>query len=108
MRTRDVASLLSLAAGAATCHRVDEGGVVNYGEELPAGMAFEAYMRLQPGMTGGEVLRRAGPPDHGTVEDARTVAKALYDHPTRASPVLTVVAIRGGRAANLERNRKTD
>lgn len=74
----------------------------------PAGMAFETYIRLQPGMTEGEVLLRAGPPDHETVEDTRAVAKSLYYYPTRANPFLTVVTIRGGRVANLERNRKTD
>lgn len=72
------------------------------------GMAFETYIRLSAGMTEGEVLMRAGPPDQETIEDTRAVAKSWYYYPTSANPFLTVVTIRGGRVANLERNRKTD
>jgi hypothetical protein len=71
-------------------------------------MAFETYIRLQAGMTEGELLLRAGPPDQETIEDTRAVAKSLYYYPTSSDPFLTVVMIRGGRIANLERNRKTN
>ncbi|MGE5526316.1 MAG: DUF4124 domain-containing protein [Rhodospirillaceae bacterium] len=74
----------------------------------PRGMAFETYIRLQVGMTEGEVLMRAGPPDQETIDDTRVIAKSLYYYPTSANPFLTVVSIRGGRVAALERNRKTD
>lgn len=74
----------------------------------PRGMAFETYIRLQVGMTEGEVLMRAGPPDQETIDDTRLIAKSLYYYPTSANPFLTVVSIRGGRVAALERNRKTD
>lgn len=74
----------------------------------PRGMAFETYIRLQVGMTEGEVMMRAGRPDQETIEDTRAVAKSLYYSPTSSDPFLTVVTIRGGRVANLERNRKTN
>jgi hypothetical protein len=74
----------------------------------PRGMAFETYIRPQAGMTEGELLLRAGPPDQETIEDTRAVAKSLYYYPTSSDPFLTVVTIRGGRIANLERNRKTN
>lgn len=74
----------------------------------PRGMAFETYIRLAVGMTEGEVLLRAGLPDRETIEDTRRVVKSMYYYPTSANPFLTVVTIRDGRVANLERNRKTD
>jgi len=74
----------------------------------PRGMAFATYIRLQVGMTEGELLLRAGPPDRETIEDTRAVAKSLYYYPTSSDPFLTVVTVRGGRVADIERNRKTD
>lgn len=74
----------------------------------PRGMAFATYIRLQVGMTEGELMLRAGPADQETIEDTRAVVKSLYYYPTSSDPFLTVVTIRGGRVANLERNRKTD
>ncbi|OGA48999.1 MAG: hypothetical protein A3G24_26225 [Betaproteobacteria bacterium RIFCSPLOWO2_12_FULL_62_13] len=71
------------------------------------GMDFDTFVRLQTGMTEGELLLRAGPPDYATVENFRNdIVKLFYYHPTVANPFITVVTLRGGRIANIERNRK--
>ncbi|MCW5603882.1 MAG: DUF4124 domain-containing protein [Burkholderiales bacterium] len=72
------------------------------------GMDFDTYIRLQTGMTEGELILRAGKPDHESVENARRdVVKSFYYYPTAANPFVTVVTLRGGRIANIERTRKT-
>lgn len=72
------------------------------------GMDFGVYIHLRRGMTEGEVLLRAGKPDQETVEGGRNfVVKSLYYYPTLADPYITVVTVRGGRVAELERTRKT-
>lgn len=72
------------------------------------GMPFEVFMRLEAGMPEGELLLRAGKPDQETVDNLRgDIVKTWYYHPTSGNPFLTVVTLRGGRIANLERNRKT-
>lgn len=74
----------------------------------PRGMDFGVYIHLRRGMSEGEVLLRAGKPDQETVEGYRNfVVKSLYYYPTAADPFITVVTLRGGRVANLERTRKT-
>jgi Domain of unknown function (DUF4124) len=71
------------------------------------GMDFDVYIRLQSGMTEGELLLRAGKPDHEGVESFRyDIVKSYYYFPTVANPYITVVTLRGGRIANLERTRK--
>lgn len=77
--------------------------------EIPVrGMAFDTFIRLQRGMTEGELLLRAGAPDHATVENFRyDVVKSFYYYPTVGNPFLTVVTLRGGRIAEIERTRKT-
>jgi hypothetical protein len=68
------------------------------------GMAFDTFIRLQPGMTEGELLVRAGQPDHESVENFRAaIVKTYYYFPTVANPFTTVVTVRGGRIANLDR-----
>jgi hypothetical protein len=75
---------------------------------MARGMEFETYIRLQPGMTEAELHLRAGKPDHESVDNARhDIVKSLYYYPTSSNPYLTVVTVRGGRIANIERNRKT-
>lgn len=72
------------------------------------GMAFGVYMHLRRGMTEGEVLLRAGKPDQETVEGGRNfVVKSLYYYPTLSDPFITVITLRGGRVAELERKQKT-
>jgi hypothetical protein len=71
------------------------------------GMDFDIYVRLQRGMTEGELLLRAGKPDYETVDNfVGDIAKSLYYLPTHSNPYITMVTIRGGRIAELERTRK--
>ena len=54
------------------------------------------------------MVLRAGKPDQETFEGGRNfVVKSLYYYPTPADPFITVVTLRGGRVAELERTRKT-
>ena len=71
------------------------------------GMDFDVFIRLQSGMTEGELLLRAGRPDHEGLENLRhDIVKSYYYFPTVANPYTTVVTLRGGRIANLERIKK--
>ncbi len=71
------------------------------------GMDFDIFIRLQAGMTEGELLLRAGRPDHEGLENFRNdIVKSYYYFPTVANPYTTVVTLRGGRIANLERIKK--
>lgn len=75
-------------------------------EPPPNGMAFEVYIRLEHGMTEGELVLRAGKPDHQVIENHRDGHKSLYYYPTTANPYLTTVSLRNGRIVNIERIRK--
>jgi hypothetical protein len=71
------------------------------------GMDFDTYIRLQRGMTEGELLSRAGPPDYVALDAVRReVAKSFYYYPTATDPFTTVVTVRGGRIDNIERTKK--
>lgn len=71
------------------------------------GMDFDTFIRLQIGMTEGELLLRAGRPDHESVDQMYyDVVKSYYYYPTAANPFITVVKVRGGRIVELERTRK--
>lgn len=71
------------------------------------GMDFPTFIRLHRGMTEGELMLRAGRPDFESVENFRhDVVKSYYYYPTAADPFITVVSVRGGRIAHIERNRK--
>jgi hypothetical protein len=78
-------------------------------QESPVrGMEFSTFTRLQHGMSEGEVLLRAGKPDHESIENFRNlIVKSLYYYPTVVNPYITVVTLRGGRIAEIERTRKT-
>jgi len=67
------------------------------------GMEFDTYIRLQRGMSEGELLVRAGRPDHETVDNLVDYDRTLYYFPTVANPYTTVVRLRSGRIASLER-----
>jgi hypothetical protein len=71
------------------------------------GMAFDTYIRLERGMSEGELVLRAGQPDQVALDtNAYGLVKSYYYFPTGADPFITVVTLRGGRIANLERTRK--
>lgn len=76
-------------------------------EPAARGLDFDVYIRLKSGMSEGELLQRAGPPDFQSVENARgLIAKSFYYYPTTANPFTTIVSLRGGRIANIERIKK--
>ncbi len=71
------------------------------------GMDFDVFIRLQYGMSEGELLLRAGRPDHEGLDGFRhDIVKSYYYFPTVANPFTTVVKLRGGRIASLERIKK--
>jgi len=71
------------------------------------GMAFDTYIRLERGMSEGELVLRAGSPDHVSSEEAPWgFARLYYYMPTATDPFTTVVTLRGGRIERLERTRK--
>ncbi len=71
------------------------------------GMDFDTFIRLQRGMTEGELLLRAGRPDHESVENLRhDIVRTFYYFPTVANPFTTVVTLRGGRIADVDRIKK--
>jgi len=72
------------------------------------GMDFTTFTHLRRGMSEGEVLLRAGKPDHESVENFRHfIVKSLYYYPTVGNPYITVVTLHGGRIFEIERTRKT-
>ena len=71
------------------------------------GMDFDVYIRLQRGMTEGELLLRAGRPDHESLDGFGVgVVKSYYYFPTTSNPYTTVVTRRGGRIFALDRIKK--
>jgi hypothetical protein len=90
--------LLSLLLLAPLAHAADES---------PRGMAFEVYIRLEHGMTEGELVLRAGKPDHHSNDNVREGLKTFYYYPTTANPHLTTITLRSGRIANIERVRRS-
>ena len=82
--------------------------VVAAAETQPRGMPFEVYIRLEHGMTEGELVLRAGKPDHQSVDNRREGLKSFYYYPTSAIPHLTTVTLRSGRIINIERERKSN
>ncbi|HKA41690.1 MAG TPA: DUF4124 domain-containing protein [Burkholderiales bacterium] len=71
------------------------------------GMEFDTFIRLQRGMTEGELLIRAGRPDYTTVDNFRNdIVKTYYYFPTVSNPFTTTVTVRGGLIDNLDRIKK--
>lgn len=70
------------------------------------GMEFDVYIRLQRGMTEGELLIRAGRPDYETVDNLVDFVKTYYYLPTVSNPFTTSVTIYGGRIAAIDRVKK--
>jgi hypothetical protein len=71
----------------------------------PRGMDFSIYAMLQRGMTEGELLQRAGRPDHVSL-DSFEIQKTFYYFPTPANPYTTSVVLRGGRIHDIDRIKK--
>jgi uncharacterized protein DUF4124 len=67
------------------------------------GMEFGTFIRLQAGMTEGELLVRAGRPDHEAIENLADYDRTYYYFPTVANPFTTMVRLRSGRIVNLDR-----
>ena len=71
------------------------------------GMEFDVYIRLQNGMSEGELLLRAGKPDSEAIENLRgDIVKTYYYMPTNSNPWITTITLRGGRIVNLDRIKK--
>ena len=71
------------------------------------GMDFATYIRLDRGMSEGELLQRAGRPDQmGVDRQQGDIVKSYYYLPTNADPFITIVTVRGGRIDNIERTKK--
>lgn len=88
------------------------------------GMSFEVYIMLRQGMTEGELLQRAGPPDYestdGTVGSSVAIGRRgnrahsfnnlelrkFYYFPTPSDPFTTVVTLTGGLISDLQRTRQ--
>jgi hypothetical protein len=71
------------------------------------GMEFDVYSRLQRGMTEGELLQRAGKPDHESLDGLRRdIIRTFYYFPTSSNPYTTVVTLRGGRIDEIDRVKK--
>jgi len=68
------------------------------------GLEFRKYISIQRGMTEGEMLGYAGPPDLAVRDDW---AMRTYTYmPTVSDPFITTISIVNGRVSGLERNRK--
>lgn len=73
----------------------------------PRGLPFETYIQIRRGMSEGELLGRAGPPDHrGNEVNRGLVQESWYYLPTATDPFTTIIQMRGGRVVDTERIRK--
>jgi hypothetical protein len=71
------------------------------------GMSFDIYIRLQNGMSEGELVLRAGKPDSEAVENFHNdIVKTYYYFPTSSDPWITTIKLRGGRIVEMERIKK--
>jgi hypothetical protein len=96
--------------------------------QSPRGMDFDVFIRIERGMTEGEILTRAGEPDLLSVDGSQefsassavvtppvinrgrftqtNVIKTYTYLPTIANPFTTVITFSGGRVTNIERIKK--
>ncbi len=81
-----------------------------WGEGIAGQIDTGAYLRLQKGMSEGEVLFRVGVPDKEVYFDseaqrtAQSIKQLLYiPSPEEADPYLTIITILQGRILNIER-----
>jgi hypothetical protein len=101
--------LLILALIASACGIAPDAGAqpMVVAQSDARGMAFDVFIRLQQGMSEGELLLRAGKPDSQSVENMRNdIVKTYYYFPTSSDPWITTIRLEGGRSASLERIKK--
>jgi hypothetical protein len=67
------------------------------------GLEFRKYISIQRGMTEGEVLSIAGPPD---LQARDRLMERLTYMPTSADPFVTTITLVRGKVSDVERNRK--
>ncbi len=73
----------------------------------PRGLPFETYILIRRGMSEGELLGRAGPPDYrGNEVNRGLLQESWYYLPTPSDPFTTIIQLRGGRVVDTERIRK--
>lgn len=73
----------------------------------PRGLPFETYILIRRGMSEGELLGRAGPPDYrGNEVNRGLLQESWYYLPTPSDPFTTIIQMRGGRVVDTERIRK--
>jgi hypothetical protein len=77
---------------------------VRLAQNAPRGLAFDVFIRLQKGMSEGELLLRAGKPDSEVVENMHhDIVKTYYYLPTQSDPWITTIRLQGGRITDLDR-----
>lgn len=83
-------------------------GTVRAGQGAgPRGLPFETYIQIRRGMSEGELLGRAGPPDYrGDEVNRGLLQESWYYLPTPTDPFTTIIQLRGGRVIDTERIRK--
>jgi len=87
--------------------------------QAPRGLDFRTYLSIQRGMTEGEVLAIAGPPDlqadqgvvfsnQGSAPGRTALAAKTYTYlPTAADPYATTLTFAGGQLTEMQRSGKT-
>lgn len=87
--------------------RADREAIARRAAQYPQarGMTFDVYARIERGMTEGEVVLRAGPPDYEAT-DAYRMGKTWFYYPTSSDPFTTMITLRGGQVFELDRVRK--
>lgn len=104
-----VLSILLAAASspAMAADSVSHGNIV-LADNSARGMDFDVYIRLQEGMSEGELLERAGPPDSQQVSSASQdgFTKTYYYFATASNPFTTTVTVSNGQITEIKRDRK--
>jgi hypothetical protein len=103
---RPSAAPAAAAAAASAASPADVRPAQDSGTRNPHGMPFSVYIRLHPGMSEGELLERAGPPDYSAVDNIVDGVKTYYYYPTASNPFTTAVRLRDGSIVNIKRTRK--
>jgi hypothetical protein len=76
------------------------------------GLSFDNYIRLKKGISEGELLSRAGTPDHQTIDavsdrgDAVEIARTYYYYATAEDPFITTIKVLGGTVVDIKRERQ--
>ena len=82
-----------MAAAGAYAAPSDEARVL-LAQNAPRGLAFDVFIRIQKGMSEGELLLRAGKPDSEVVENMRgNIVKSYYYFPTSSDPWITTIRL---------------